>query len=141
MCNKCQKKHNQIPLQCEDCKFSNWDFSLFAEIRTSEFAPVQYFSEQFDMYCSKHDMFFLQEDTPICDMGESGENNYHETCMEYYQLKDRYNKLLASFRAYREKTSKEWVNPESSEEFNRWMEWLKQHDAELYNIFTNYKHG
>ena len=126
-------------LQCEDCKFSNWDFSLFAEIRTREYAPVEYFSEQFDMYCSKHDMFFLEFDTPVCDEGEYGKNNYSEICKDYYKKTEQYRILLKRFHAYREKTSKEWVNPESPEEFNRWMEWLKQHDSELYKVFTEHE--
>lgn len=137
MCNKC--KHNQIPLQCEDCRFSSWDFSLFAGItRTSECRPVQYFSEQFDMYCSKHDMFFLESDTPICDEGEYGENNYREICKDYYKKIEKYRTLLRHFRAYREKTTDKWIDEESTEEFNLWMKWLKQHDAELYKVFTEH---
>lgn len=137
MCNKC--KHNQIPLQCEDCRFSSWDFSLFAGItRTSEYGPVQYFSEQFDMYCSKHDMFFLESDTPLCDEGEYGENNYHEICKDYYKKIEKYRTLLRHFRAYREKTTDKWIDEESAEEFNLWMEWLKQHDADLYKVFTEH---
>lgn len=91
------------------------------------------------MYCSKHDMFFLEFDTPICDKGEYGENNYHEICRDYYKKIEKYRALLRQFRAYREKTTDKWIDEESTEEFNLWMEWLKQHDSDLYKIFTEHE--
>ena len=76
-------------IQCEDCKFANWDASLFCDSEEGHWEGNHYvepYSEQFDFYCNKHERFYLEEEiTGCCRDGISGPNNYHEVCVEHYR--------------------------------------------------------
>ena len=75
-------------VQCEDCKFANWDATLFRDHEEGRWEGGHYippYSEQFDFYCSKHEQFYLEEEiTGGCRDGISGPNNYHEVCVKHY---------------------------------------------------------
>ena len=88
-----------LPVQCEDCKFSNFDYTLFRDnqprydpyTRTTRLPS----NVQFDFYCIKHERFYLEEEiTGTCRDGISGENNYHECCDKYYKELQEYLEQL-----------------------------------------------
>lgn len=76
-------------VQCEDCKFANWDASLFCDSEEGHWEGNHYvepYNEQFDFYCNKHERFYLEEEiTGCCRDGISGPNNYHEVCVQHYR--------------------------------------------------------
>ena len=76
-------------MRCEDCRYANWDASLFKDRTEGHWDGAHYippYSEQFDVCCTKNMKFFLEENTPLdCKEGEQGENNYHEVCKEHYR--------------------------------------------------------
>ncbi len=123
---------------CEDCKFSQWNFRLFANIVKDDWGVVSYYSEQYDVYCSLHNEFFLEtEITGTCTDGKYGENNLLEICKENRKLKDCYNKLLKRFRATRCGKDDITYEEDSPEEFELWLKFLEERDKELFKIFTN----
>lgn len=129
---------NSLYIPCENCKFSQWDFRLFANIVKDGWGVVSYYSEQFDVYCSIHNKFFLEtEITDTCTDGKYGENNLLEICEENRKLKDRYDKLLKKFRATRCRTDDITYEEDSPEEFDLWLKFLEERDKELFKIFTN----
>lgn len=69
---------------CEDCRYANWDASLFKDRTEGYWEGTNYippYSEQFDVLCTKTMKFFLVEDTPLdCNVGQLGENNYSQVC-------------------------------------------------------------
>ena len=88
-----------LPVQCEDCKFASWDYTLFRDnqsrydIVTKMTRPP--YNEQFDLYCAKHERFYLEEEiTGDCPDGVPGDNNYSECCREYYRERDEYLEQL-----------------------------------------------
>ena len=91
---------------CEDCKFANWDFSIFPEDAYLRLNSIE-IPEQFDLYCSVFNRFFLEHETPCdCKYVTYGENNYHEICKKYYsQLSLEKNKLKKN----KEKLSKKFI--------------------------------
>ena len=60
-------------VQCEDCKFANWDATLFRDYEEGRWEGAHYippYNEQFDVYCIKHECFFMeQEITGVCQVG------------------------------------------------------------------------
>ena len=130
-------------VQCEDCQFANWDMKLFADDANGSYGINNFYSEQFDMYCQKHNKFLLEQEvyTTDCSDGTYGENNYHDVCQEYYRLRNKYVELLRQFR--RELDDREYddnwtfIDRGSREEFELWDAWLKEKDIELYNQFHN----
>ena len=87
-----------ICVQCEDCKFANWDATLFRDHEEGRWEGGHYippYNEQFDVYCIKHERFFMeQEITGDCQDGEYGPNNYHDVCKEHYRQIDEFKKEL-----------------------------------------------
>lgn len=85
-------------VQCEDCKFANWDATLFRDHEEGRWEGGHYippYNEQFDVYCIKHERFFMeQEITGDCQDGEYGPNNYHDVCKEHYRQIDEFKKEL-----------------------------------------------
>jgi hypothetical protein len=79
-------------VQCEDCKFANWDATLFRDHEEGRWEGGHYippYNEQFDVYCIKHERFFMeQEITGDCQDGEYGPNNYHDVCHEHPEPRD-----------------------------------------------------
>lgn len=76
-------------VQFEDCKFANWDATLFCNSDKGYWDGMHYippYSEQFDFYCQKHERFYLEEEiTGLCRDGTFGHNNYHDVCKKHYQ--------------------------------------------------------
>mgnify|MGYP007012566392 CR=1 FL=1 len=126
-------------INCYDCKYAIWEARIFAEVRISEMFEVFYHSEQFDCHCILNNKFFLEYDEPECSSGEYGKNNLMNVCREHNKLLDRYKKLLTSFRTLRNKTEEDFIDIASNEEFQKWIDYLKEHDLELYKIVTESK--
>lgn len=83
---------------CEDCRYANWEMKFFPDgpvkVMPDEF-PKDPYSVQFDVYCAKHNKFFLEtEISGICPDGVYGENNYHEVCKEFYRQRKEYLEQL-----------------------------------------------
>lgn len=89
-------------VQCEDCKFANWDATLFRDHKEGRWEGGHYippYNEQFDVYCIKHKRFFLeQEITGDCQNGEYGQNNYHDVCKEHNRQIEEFKKALRCLR-------------------------------------------
>jgi len=85
-------------VQCEDCKFANWDATLFCDSDKGHWEGAHYippYSDQFDFYCKKHRHFYLENEiTGLCRDGIYGPNNYHDVCKKHYQEIDELNKKL-----------------------------------------------
>ena len=82
---------------CEDCKFSNWDASLFKDREGIQWEGmlIPPYSEQFDFYCSKHERFYLEDEiTGDCQDGEYGSNNLHDVCKEHRRKINEFYKEL-----------------------------------------------
>lgn len=82
---------------CEDCVFANWDYTLFrdGDDHWEGNHHVEPYTEQFDLYCSKHNRFLLEDEIDgSCTDGVRGKNNYHDTVMRYYEERDEYMKEL-----------------------------------------------
>ena len=124
-------------VQCEDCKFASWDMQLFATAGADH-----HYTEQFDLYCQKHNKFLLEQEAyGDCPDGMSGENNYHDVCLEYYRLRNKYLEMLKKFRKELDERpfDENWVfiDRNSYEEYELWTSYLKKNDLELYNKFHN----
>lgn len=119
--------------QCEDCKFADWDYTLFLDYIKSKF-NVEYHAEQFDVHCKRLNCFLVEDEIPgNCRFGEKGENNYHDICKCYYEQKKEYYDLLKQFRESRK--DKEYVLINSPEEYELFIEYLKYNNRNLYNKF------
>lgn len=87
------------PVQCEDCKFASWDYTLFRD-NQPRYDPITRttrppYNEQFDLYCNKHGRFYLEEEiTGTCRDGIRGENNYSEVVHEFDKERKEYVKTL-----------------------------------------------
>ena len=126
-------------IQCEDCKFADWDYRLFiCYVNYMNYlAHTEYHTEQFDVHCKKLNCFFLGDDVPgSCRFGESikcnEDNNYHEICNQYYKQKQEYYNLLKRFRKNLENKKLE-IEKWSDKEYKLWVEYLKEFHSELYN--------
>ena len=88
-----------LPVQCEDCVYANWDYTLFRDncagydyVNKRIIPPYR---EQFDFYCNKHKRFYLEEEiTGTCRDGVYGPNNYSEICKQYYLERAEYIESL-----------------------------------------------
>lgn len=85
-------------VQCEDCKFANWDMTFFphgpVKVLPGEL-PKEPYSVQFEFYCSKHNKFILESEiTGVCPDGIYGENNYYDVCKKFYKQREEYIKQL-----------------------------------------------
>ena len=93
-------------VQCEDCKFANWEAALFCDSEEGHWEGNYYvepYSEQFDFYCNKHERFYLEEEiTGCCRDGISGPNNYHEVCIKHYREIADLKEELKKKRYYKE---------------------------------------
>ena len=123
-------------IQCEDCKFADWDYRLFIGYVKSRF-NVEYHTEQFDIHCKRLNCFLVEDEIPgSCRFGESikcnEDNNYHEICNQYYKQKQEYYNLLKRFRKNLENKKLE-IEIWSDEEYKLWVEYLKEFHSELYN--------
>lgn len=79
---------------CENCKFANWDFSLFPQDAYRRYGCIV-IPEQFDLYCLLHKKFYLDSEIDgNCKDGEYGENNYSNICKEYYLQLDKQRQRL-----------------------------------------------
>lgn len=126
-------------IQCEDCKFADWDYRLFiGYVNYMNYSShTEYHTEQFDVHCKRLNCFFLEDDVPgSCRFGESiknnEDNNYHEICTMYYKQKQEYYNLLNFFRKTLE-NKEEIVDEWSEKEYKLWVEYLKERNSELYN--------
>ena len=120
-------------IHCEDCKFADWEYRLFIDYIIPKTGVSHYFSEQFDIYCRKCNTFFLEDEMNYsCQMAKPGINNYSEICKCYYKQIHDYTKLLRQFRKTLERR-KDSVLINSLEEYKLWVEYLKNHNLELYN--------
>ena len=128
----CRKK--KMDVQCEDCKFAIWEANLFADAGVEMLC-----SEQWDVHCTLHNRFFLDSEiSGNCTDGLSGENNLHEVAHDFYQLRKRYLDLL--HKCAKEKNIEIHPNgfeKDAENDFSVWMNYLKEHDLELYNILKN----
>ncbi len=83
---------------CEDCRFANWDASLFKDREEGQWEGMHYvppYSEQFDFYCNKHECFYLEDEiTGDCQDGEYGPNNFYNVCKEHRRKIDEFYKEL-----------------------------------------------
>lgn len=85
-------------VQCEDCKFANWDAVLFRDYTEGWYEGIHYnppYNEQFDLYCSCHNKFYLETELDFeCNDGKYGINNYHDVCINHYREIDAFMKQL-----------------------------------------------
>ena len=119
-------------VQCEDCKFAIWEANLFADAGVEMLC-----SEQWDVHCTLRNHFFLESEiSENCTDGLPGENNYHKVAHDFYQLRKRYVNLLHKCAEEKNiRIDSNDFNQYAINEFSVWMNYLKEHDLELYNIF------
>jgi hypothetical protein len=82
---------------CEDCKFANWDASLFKDREEIQWEGmlIPPYSEQFELYCKRHKRFYLENEiTGDCQDGEYGPNNLHDVCKEHRRKINEFYKEL-----------------------------------------------
>lgn len=114
---------------CEDCMHSSWQWSAFLVFNENG----NYLAEQFDFYCKKNDRFFLEGEAPDCTEGIYGENDFHEVCHEYYKMMERYRVMFKKFKTI---SSGKTLNRWNGEEYEAWIEWLREHDYELFHLLN-----
>lgn len=121
-------------VMCEDCKFAIWEANLFADAGVRMMC-----SEQWDVHCTLHNEFFLQEEiTGDCTNGIYGENNMHTVAHDFYELRDRYKNLLLKCCKEKDISIEPSIIPGVNEKnFNIWIKYLKQHDKETFNKLSN----
>lgn len=121
-------------INCYECKYAQWEARLFATRWTDDQFRVHYHTEQFDCRCVLKNEFFLEYDEPECNDGVLGDNNLLEVCKKNRELIKKYNDVLKRFRKLNEYKE---IDEGSDEEFELWIEYLKEREPELYKAFNN----